>query len=333
MAHTLDIHLYVHGRGRGHASRALHLVAGLEARGHRVQAFAGCDAVAVLRDHVPTTAIQSLPPSASAQALARCCSRVRESVGRIVQDRPDVVVSDGDLPSLCAARLTGVPSVAVGHGLVFLVCARPSGLPRLPWWREAMKAGVASFGADRRVAVNFLQLPLLDPGAVLAAPRSVDAPAALRREGGVVAYFRDGLDARLLGAIREVAPTAQVFAPRGPKEVRRPDRDAFAQAFGQARAVIATAGSQLIGECVGSRTPLFAVYRRGDDEQRLNAEMLARTRLGRAARIDTVDATMLRAFLESVERPRGPLPRIAVPMLDASIAVIDACEQLARRRR
>lgn len=144
----------------------------------------------------------------------------------------------------------------------------------------------------------------------------------------MLAYFRDGLDARLLAAIREAAPTAQIFAPRGPRGVRPPDRVAFAEAFARARAVIATAGSQLIGECVASGTPLLAVHRRGDDEQRLNAELLARTGLGGSAAIDAVDASMLRAFLE-----RAPLlrrhPAIVPPGIDASTAVIDACEQLA----
>ena len=327
MPPLLDIHLYVHGRGRGHASRALHLVAALASRGHRARVFAGRDAVAALAGVVTTTAIESLPPVAGLEALATAARRLRGDVARIFAQRPDVVVSDGDLPSLCAARACGVPSVAVGHGLVFLVCARPLGLPRLPWWREALKAGVASLGARRRIAVNFTRLPLRDPTAVLAAPRSVArSTAAEPRE--VLAYFRDGLDARLLAAIREAAPTAQIFAPRGPRGVRPPDRVAFAEAFARARAVIATAGSQLIGECVASGTPLLAVHRRGDDEQRLNAELLARTGLGGSAAIDAVDASMLRAFLE-----RAPLlrrhPAIVPPGIDASTAVIDACEQLA----
>jgi UDP-N-acetylglucosamine--N-acetylmuramyl-(pentapeptide) pyrophosphoryl-undecaprenol N-acetylglucosamine transferase len=325
MPPMLDIHLYVHGRGRGHASRALHLVAELTSRGHRARVFAGRDAVAVLGEVMPTTAIDSLPPTAGVDALATATRRIRDDVARMSAQRPDVVVSDGDLPSVCAARVCGVPSVAVGHGLVFLVCARPSGLPRLPWWREAMKAGVASLGAHRRIAVNFMSLPLRDPTAVLARPRSVARPMAAERRG-VVAYFRDGVDARLLDAIREAAPTAQIFAPRGPRGVRPPDRDAFAEAFARARAVIATAGSQLIGECVASGTPLFAVHRRGDDEQRLNAELLARTGLGCAAPLDVVDGPMLRAFLERAPVPRGA---IAAPNIDASTAVIDACEQLA----
>jgi UDP-N-acetylglucosamine--N-acetylmuramyl-(pentapeptide) pyrophosphoryl-undecaprenol N-acetylglucosamine transferase len=325
MSPLLDIHLYVHGRGRGHASRALHLVAELASRGHRARVFAGRDAVGVLADVVPTTAIDSLPPTAGIDALATASRRIREDVARMAARRPDVVVSDGDLPALCAARVCGVPSVAVGHGLVFLVCARPSGLPRLPWWREAMKAGVASLGAHRRIAVNFMALPLRDATAVLAAPQSVPAVTVAERSG-VVAYFRDGVDARLFGAIRQAAPTAEIFAPGGPQGVRSPDRDAFAEAFARARAVIATAGSQLIAECVASGTPLFAVHRRGDDEQRLNAELLARTGLGRAAPLDTVDAPMLRTFLD-----RSPLRRgaIVAPDVDASTAVIDACEQLA----
>lgn len=325
MPPTLDIHLYVHGRGRGHASRALHLVTELAARGHRARVFAGRDAVAVLRDVVPTMAIDSLLPVVGVDAFATAWRRVPADVARMSAARPDVVVSDGDLPSLCAARLCGIPGVAVGHGLVFMACVRPSGVPRLPWWREAMKARVASLGAQRRIAVHFARLPLRDRSAILAASPSV-ARAAVGERRGLVAYFRDGLDARLLAAIREVAPTARVFAPRGPEGVAPPDRDAFAEAFARARAVIATAGSQLIGECVASGTPLLAVHRRDDDEQRLNAALLARAGLGCAASIDAVDAPMLRAFLDW-----EPLPgaRIARPEVDASRAVIDVCEQLA----
>lgn len=316
------IDIWVHGRGRGHATRCAAIATRLTRDGHELRAFAGADAVDMLADVLPTRAIDSLPARLRPRSVVRLVSRVREACREIAGRRPDVVVSDGDLPALVAARLCGVPSVAVGHGLVFATCERPRGLPRLPWWRESIKARVSSTGARRRVAVGFVGLPVRSHAAVLA---RASVPALERRARcDVVAYFRDGIDDATMAVIRRAAPDVRMFVARPAAGALPLDRAAFLSALGRARAVIASAGSQLIAECVAWGIPMLAVYAQSDDEQRLNAEMLARAGLGAACERDALDEATVRAFLADAPPAAAPVWRSP----DAADAVARTCTEL-----
>jgi hypothetical protein len=323
------IDIWVHGRGRGHATRCAAIAARLARDGHELRAFAGADAHEILRPLLPTMPVDSLPPSLRLRGLVRLVRRVVEARRAIAARRPDVVVSDGDLPALLAARLCGVPGIAVGHGLVFAACDRPRHASRIAWWREAAKAHISSIGAQRRIAVGFVPLPVRRDDVLLA--RASAAPIA--RSSGtptdVVAYFRDGVDALVLGAIRTAVPNARVFArggAAGTSEIARAD---FLAALGSARAVVASAGSQLIAECIAAGLPMLAVYRTDDDEQRLNAEMLAHSGHGIAVDRARLDAAVVRDFLARAPVSSAP----AWPVDDAAQAVAQACAELVGEAR
>ena len=57
-----EVHYYVHGRGHGHAARALELLPALESAGYRIRLFAGRDARFLLRTHCRLFPIHSLLP-------------------------------------------------------------------------------------------------------------------------------------------------------------------------------------------------------------------------------------------------------------------------------
>ena len=208
------LHYYVHGRGRGHASRSRAVIARLQQAGHEVIAFAGRDARALLRDRVPTRSVRSLLPGQGLGTGPLVAARVREAAAALRHDDARLVISDGDLPGLLAARLLRRPSIAVGHGLVFLCCERPPSLPAAPWRREAIKAGVSSVGASRRVAVGFVPLPVRRGR--LARP-ALELPEIRRTpDGPVLCYFRDGASVPLqrhLAALSRDVPVI-LFARR-----------------------------------------------------------------------------------------------------------------------
>lgn len=324
------IHIYVHGRGRGHASRCARISEELRRRGHDVLAVAGADAVPVMTKVVPTEPVDSLPPSLGLATATGLMARLLDALHRNRRARPDVVVSDGDLPGLAAARISGVPAIAIGHGLVFLSCRAPAGAPRLPWLRESIKARLSSLGASRRIAVNFVELPLRRRDAELVRPPVERWPLAARRDA-VVCYFRDGVDAARLELLARVAPGAQVFTAKSPTvvptgvTVRPLDPGAFVASLAGARAVIASAGSQLISECIAHGMPLFVVHARDDDEQRCNAHMLVSAGLGHAAPADALDEAALRQFLLA-PAVRGVA---RMPGREGAAAVADACEALS----
>jgi UDP-N-acetylglucosamine--N-acetylmuramyl-(pentapeptide) pyrophosphoryl-undecaprenol N-acetylglucosamine transferase len=321
------IDIWVHGRGRGHATRCAAIALRLQRDGHHLRAFAGADALPILRDVLPTAAVESLSPRLGLASASRLARRVVRACAEIRAHSPGVVVADGDLPAVLAGRICGVPTVAVGHGLVFANCVRPHRLPRLPWWREAIKARVSTLGARRSIAVGFVELPARSPAHMLARA----SVAALGREApqDLVAYFRDGLDDRELACIRAVDSDARVFAPGQRPDTHAIDRAAFVAALRRARAVVATAGSQLIAECVEWGIPLLAVYDQADDEQRLNAAMLEHAGLGVGVARHRLDARCIAEFSHRI-RETSPRPWQAV---DVATAVGHACAELLAEAR
>jgi UDP-N-acetylglucosamine--N-acetylmuramyl-(pentapeptide) pyrophosphoryl-undecaprenol N-acetylglucosamine transferase len=325
------IHYYVHGRGRGHATRSLAVISRLRQSGFDVVAFVGEAAEPLLREHVPTHPVRSLLPTAGRDAPRLLATRVHAAVTALRCDRADLVISDGDLPGTLAARITGRPSIAVGHGLVFHCCARPRSAPAAPWRREAVKAAISTLGAQRRIAVGFVPLPVrrgrlvrpcLEPLLCGATSRTPDGP--------LLCYFRDDAPRSLLERLAAQGHPVILFATHDPGvpgiKVEPPARTRFVEVLATARAVVATAGSQLIGECVTLGVPLMALHAEDDDEQRLNVVMLRDAGLGDGGPLLALDAARLHAFLA---RPPIAPPAWSAP--DVATAVLEEAEGLLSR--
>jgi len=324
------IHYYVHGRGRGHATRARAVITRLLHAGFDVLAFAGRDALPLLRDHVPARPVRSLLPGSGPAALPLLASRVREATHALRSDPAALVISDGDLPGVLAARARRLPVIAVGHGLVFYCCARPPALPADRWRREALKAGLSTLGAHRRVAVGFVPLPVRRGR--LARPALELRPATSRTpDGPLLCYFRDGAPRALLERLGALDLPVILFAPRDPAVPgithEPPSRARFLEVQRRARAVVATAGSQLMSECVARGTPLLALHDPGDDEQALNVAMLRHAGLGDGCPLPQLDDDRLRRFLR---RPPAPPPAWSAP--DVATVVLEEARDLLRGR-
>ncbi len=297
---------FVHGRGRGHASRALTILRALEERGHRVVLFAGGDALDLLASGGPHELVEVAPVIPGLSALRRLPGRLRGDLRRLRGLAPDVVISDGDAPGVRAGRHLGIPVISVGHSQFFLHCELPPELPRRRVAYERLVAGLTSAGADASVAVHFLPCEAADPTVRVARP---DRPESLcgpvTDDGSIVAYLRDGLGlealeaataggrrVRLFGFSRRPGVSekgsyrsgAQRAVPAG-VELAPFDREAFHQALRSCAAVIATAGSNLLAESVLLGKPVLALHRRGDHEQRINGLLAAAAGVAEAATI------------------------------------------------
>ena len=325
------IHYYVHGRGRGHATRSRAVITRLREAGHEVVAFAGADAEPLLRDHVDTRPIASLLPGTGWGLPRLLGSRVRRAIKALRHERAALVISDGDLPGVIAARLTFRPVIAVGHGLVFYCCERPEGLPHEAWRREASKAWISSLGAHRRIAVSFVPLPV--QRGRLARPAMEHTHAAPRTfDGPVLCYFRDGAPRPVLECLGALRRPVILFSPKDPEiaGIRHEplSRERFSYVQRIARAVVASAGSQLISECVAHGTPLLALHAPEDDEQALNVAMLRQAGIGDGFPITELDQERLERFMA---RDPKPLPPWDAP--DVGTAVLEEVHDLLRGGR
>lgn len=333
---TRSITVVVHGRGRGHAMRALSYVPSLRDAGFRVSVWAGGAATSMMRRTGDVIPIEAVAPGPS--LVRRIAGRVATDLRRLRRDRPSLLLSDGDAPSTYAAAILGIPVLAVGHGLTFAY-ADVGALPRRLLVREALNALSSSLLSSRRVAVHFAD----------ARPRSkrttiarVDVRPELERSappsGEVIAYFRDGGGETWLEAVaargipvrwftdRTSAPPGVVVEPQG--------LDRFAEALARASGVIGTAGSNLVAECRFLGIPLLALPADDDVEQRLNALIGERDVLGSpvvigrptsvsVAEVDRFAASALRVARDG----RGPntLPRFP----NVAEAVVRVATELA----
>ena len=330
------IHYYIHGRGRGHATRTLEIAEALERAGWRLQMFAGHDAFSLIQRCRPVERVDSLRPSDGVRLAPRLLRRVLQARSEVAKHRPALIISDGDLPSILAARTCGVPAIAVGHAEVFGETRRPLGTPRLPWLREKIGARISSVTASSHIAVGFVKTQALNDRTVVAAPavesiRRVEMPSV-----DAVCYFRDDNGKGPVSALVEMGMTPLLFTdetdvPPGARAVPL-DRQEFLTALAKTRLVVASAGSQLISECVVAGIPLFALYARRDDEQRLNVSLLRQTGIGDGSSFEGFLLEKLQSFVAGIAQ-RSMDAAVLLPDARVDEVVVAQVEALAATRR
>ncbi len=328
------VHYYVHGRGLGHATRSVAVIGALRAAGYRVLAFAGPDAEQLVRDAAVCRPVRSLPPRLGLRTPLLLASRLVDGLATIRAERPCAVVSDSDLPGLLAARLAGVPAVVVGHGLLAGTCERPTGVNPGAWRRESLKVRSSSVGATHHVAVSFVPLRPLDPEHTTVAapalpPDLLADPPVPDPKAPITAYFRDDNAHRVLDALSKAGQRVALFTrhhhpPRPGVELCELGRAPFVERLRSAPAVVASAGSQLMSECVFLGVPQFALHDAHDDEQRLNVEMLRSAGLGDGCAFQDFEPAKLHQFLLHVGAKQRTTPPQPGPVVtDAVVQLVD----------
>jgi hypothetical protein len=114
---------------------------------------------------------EPLLPCMPGRGMIRSFSlRFRADRQRLQLWSPDLVVSDGDGPSVNAARSLGIPVMAVGHGLIFHHTHLSAEMPVHTHMREVVNVASSSWPARRRVAVHFAPVRARTPGTYVARP-------------------------------------------------------------------------------------------------------------------------------------------------------------------
>jgi UDP-N-acetylglucosamine--N-acetylmuramyl-(pentapeptide) pyrophosphoryl-undecaprenol N-acetylglucosamine transferase len=289
---------FVHGRGQGHASRALSVVPALRQGGHEVALYAAGDALPMLAPLGPITERPLVLPGRAAYVeLAR--RAVAEPVVLRFHDI-DLVVSDGDQGALLGASAAGIPSLAIGHDLVFTRGVLPGGLSRRHLLHQRLNALVPTYLSTRRVAVHFLPCTTRDVNTLVARPDVDAAPVDGARTDRLVCYFRDAGSEPLVDAARRHWPELSVLGGRGAGRTVT-SREEFRRLLSTSRAVMGSAGSNLLAECVLYGTPLLAFYRENDAEQALNAHLLEAAGAGMACAFEAATPAVSARFRARVE--------------------------------
>ncbi len=327
---TVRIAYFVHGNGRGHAMRARSLVPALRAEGHDVHLRASGAALAMLREIGNVDEIDTFAPGP--RLASRFAARYAADRRFLRQLQSDVVITDGDAPSLHAAAIARIPRIAIGHGLLLAHCHLPIALPVRARIRGALNAGSASWLASRVIVVHFGELEPLDRRTVVAHPdprpelfegdaERGDALVVYSGQVDVSAYVRclhqRGHRLMVFGRA-ESLPEGVVAEPAG---VER-----FAAALRANRGVVGAAGSNLISEGIALRRPLLLLPSRHMVEQQVNALLAENDGIAVTASPEELDVPAVERFEALLA---SGVPKIDPRTPSATEALLACIEELA----
>jgi uncharacterized protein (TIGR00661 family) len=318
----------VHGYGRGHASRALTVLPELSRR-HTLLCLAGGDAYTAIWPDFPVVRIPMLsfayvPGTGRVskwQTLRRnlpavldlvCRGPVFETVRGIVREfGPDVIISDAEAWSHRVAAELKIPRISFDHIGLMTYCR-----PEVEWW----DGPGAWFNAacyrwlmgqpDRVLVSSFYPVQPRRPDVKIVGTLLRKAVRELSPHRGdhLLAYFNQGKDQLLpavLDALAGAGPPVRVYGSdrrgqEGPLTFLPLSRLPFLEDLASCRAVISTAGNQLIGEAIYLGKPV-CVMPEACVEQRLNAAAVERLGIGMRLSAHQLSAKRLRAFLACLD--------------------------------
>jgi uncharacterized protein (TIGR00661 family) len=316
----------VMGYGRGHSIRARAVLPALM-REHEVTVFAGGDAYAMLAADFPTMRIPTLgyvygrsghasfPATISANAgqttqLLLGGPSLRAVMGEFQRLGIELAISDSEAWTHQAARRLGIPRIGFDHVGVIAFC-KPHYPAELAWRgrRDAWGYRRLMGRPDRVIVSSFYPVQPLAAGTQVVGPiLRPEVRAASARPGDyLLCYFNKGhlqYTPRLERELQELDLPVVIYGTpeqgtRGNLTFRPIDPLRFVHDFAGCRAVIATAGNQLIGEALHFRKPVLALPERVF-EQELNAWIVERLGIGRSSRFATVTADEIELFLAEV---------------------------------
>eukprot|EP00540_Astrosyne_radiata_P010812 CAMPEP_0116862586 /NCGR_PEP_ID=MMETSP0418-20121206/23719_1 /TAXON_ID=1158023 /ORGANISM="Astrosyne radiata, Strain 13vi08-1A" /LENGTH=424 /DNA_ID=CAMNT_0004497453 /DNA_START=96 /DNA_END=1370 /DNA_ORIENTATION=+ len=211
--------------------------------------------------------------------------------------RPLAILSDADLIGVLQAWWHGIPSLYMTHGQVFVDTPPPNFLTKKQkraWKWEAKVNGINSVLAN--YAVGFNHVPMKDTVRVsvrkeiqdMALTRhgllQYEASRTKRRNPLVATYFRDANGGVVIETLVKAGMDVVIFGGMDVKvpldakgKIVQVHNAAYFVAFmGIADGIVASAGCQLVAECVHAQIPMLALYKQADSEHELNVLMAKR---------------------------------------------------------
>ncbi|MBL6752521.1 MAG: hypothetical protein ISP90_18555 [Nevskia sp.] len=301
----------VMGYGRGHAMRSGAVLPALLAE-HEVTVFAGGDAYEVLAPRFPTVRIPTIGYVYNARgghSIPRTVSRNLSPMGDLLlggagsdlveremrQRGVELVISDSEAWTHRAARKLGLPRISFDHIGIIAYCKPhfPADL-RLLGLRDALAYRALMGIPERILIVSFYPAEPAYPNAKVVGPmlrEEVLKARATAQEGDyLLAYFNKGEHQYLPHIDRALRlldlPVVVYGTPYRGKvdnlEFRAPGNEPFLNDLARCKAVLSTAGNQLIGEAIHFGKPFLALPEHAF-EQRLNAYMIERMGVGMRA--------------------------------------------------
>lgn len=234
--------------------------------------------------------------------------RSRAVSAAIAQFAPDVVISDAEPFTHHAARRLRIPRMGFDHFGVMVYCRLPMPLAdRLTSFFDRSIYKLMCGQPDRVLVSSFYEVMPVDASVETVGPLLRREVYGVRPSEGqhVLAYLNRGdaqLQPHVHRALAEAGPEIRLYGTsrtgrEGNLVYRKPGSEPFLKDLASCRAVISTAGNQLVGEALHFGKPLL-VLPEACVEQRLNAAAVERLGIGETSGFPELSPNRVRAFLE-----------------------------------
>jgi uncharacterized protein (TIGR00661 family) len=350
----------VFGYGRGHATRALGLLPEL-LRHHEILVLAGDDAHAALSPTYPVLEIPTLrfvygprgrrsnPKTLGANFgavwdLLTEGSRFRGVREQVRAFRPDVAICDADPWTHRVAASLHIPRISLDHFGVLAYCRPPIDVADRLRAQGDVRVYRMLMGRPARIIVSsFYPLPAIERRVLSVGPIIRDEVRALHPTDGehLLVYLNNGAS-QLTPDLEEALVASRLpmrvygtprRGPEGALDFRAPSTHGFLDDLASCRAVISTAGNQLVGEAMSLGKPIL-VKPEDSVEQRLNAAAVERMGIGLAVAHGAMRARTIHDFLAQRDRFRAAaLAQVRDGRAETLAGLAHFARQLRARRR
>lgn len=325
----------VQGEGRGHATRSIEIITHLESKKYDVHVFTGGDAlsffegksiqvtkITCFRYHYSKKGNLSLFQTAihnfgkGAGLLLGMGNRFQSIKKKVAQINPQLIVSDFEPYTCRIANLFKIPLVSINHQHFFTEC----NLPRQSFFPKVISILIFQLftrlltGKPHKIiASSFYHFPQkLSSSALLIGPILNSQLKLLPTTSGshITVYLKNpeygfrlfSLFAQMRQVSFEVFSNFKSYLPSLlPAENIRYfniHRESFIHSLATCRALISTAGNQVMGEAIYLRKPILAFPEPDVLEQELNAEALKLSQCGECYSLHEINLTVLRQFIQ-----------------------------------
>jgi uncharacterized protein (TIGR00661 family) len=321
----------VMGYGRGHAMRTMAVLPSLMQE-HEITVFAGGDAYEVLAPLFPTVRIPTIGyvynavgghslPRTFVRNLAPLADLMFGGHGSDVVEREirsrgiQLVISDSEAWCHRAAIKLRLPRVSFDHVGIIAYC-KPHFPPDL-WvagMRDAYGYRALRGEPERILLASFYPAEPRKPGTRIVGPLLREEVLRMQAEQGdyLLVYFNKGEHQYLPHVDRTLRlldmPAVVYGTPYRGKvdnlDFRAPSNEWFVHDLAHCRAVVCTAGNQLIGEAIHYGKPILALPEQAF-EQRLNAYMIERMGVGMRADLLRLTPSDIDRFMGHYDYYRG----------------------------
>jgi uncharacterized protein (TIGR00661 family) len=271
-----------------------------------------------------------------ASDLLSCGEDLQRVTDLLAAFKPDVAICDVDPFTHRAAARLGVPRISFDHFGILAYCRphvplrdRPAAL------RDALVYRLLVGQPERAIVSSFYSAPPTRPGVRCVGPLLRDELFAVKAERGdeILVYLNQGrhqYTLRMERALRALDMPVLIYGTGeegtdGAIAYRRSDNRRFIEDMARCRALVCTAGNQIVGEAIHLGKPLL-VLPAESTEQRVNACAVDRLRIGEQVSFEKLNGGVLRRFLSRAE---GYVERMRWLARDGRREAVDALERFA----